>query len=127
MKGKKKSKSKGKESANVQKFVPMSSHWPGKISNPDLFSTFAQEIRAKIEAKKENPLISLKIIHLGLRGFRDFMITIPKETSISRLQCEITRIQFDGSVPPSDIIIFLQRVESPFDAIEKRYFPKKLM
>ncbi|KAJ3305970.1 hypothetical protein HDV03_000812 [Kappamyces sp. JEL0829] len=112
---------KGKESDGLgPKFVPMPSHWPGKLSDPDLFAMFAKQVRLETEAKKEYPLVALKIVHLGLKGFRDFIIVVPKDTTIYRLQSEISRIGFDSGVPPSDIIVFHRRVESPFETIQKR-------
>ena len=114
----------GKEVSGKAEFIPMATHWPGKISNEDLFAQFALQTRAQLSALAESPLVALRISQLGMKNLTDFMIVVPASISVMRLQLEIAKSQFDGSVLPSDIVIFTQNVEKSDEKIEKRMLKK---
>lgn len=116
----------GKEvSAGKAEFIPMATDWPGKISNEDLFAQFSQQTRAQLSALAESPLVALRISQLGMKNFTEFMIVVPASISVMRLQLEIAKSQFDGSVLPSDIVIFTQNVEKSDEKIEKRMLKRE--
>jgi hypothetical protein len=114
-KGKKK-----EQAAAAPKFVPMPRNWPGKISSDDLFAEFAQKVRLEIEAKNENPLVTLRIMQLGFKDIHDFLITVPKSTTIFRIQNEIAKIQHNGSIYPKDVIIFKKELDHPAQRLQKK-------
>ena len=68
--------------------------------------------------------MALRISQLGMKNLTDFMIVVPASISVMRLQLEIAKSQFDGSVLPSDIVIFTQNVEKSDEKIEKRMLKK---
>ncbi|KAI8898749.1 hypothetical protein BC833DRAFT_564671 [Globomyces pollinis-pini] len=114
-------KKRGKEKDLSEKthFVPMPKYWPGKISQDDLFSEFSIGIRNEIHRQNQNPLVTLRVIQLDFKH-HDFIITIPKSSTIFRVQCEIARIQHDGSVNQKDVIIFLQEPRTPATLIKEK-------
>jgi hypothetical protein len=114
-KGKKKD-----QAVAAPKFVPMPRNWPGKISNDDLFAEFAQKVRLEMEAKNEHPLVTLRIMQLGFKEFHDFLITVPKSTTIFRIQNEIAKIQHNGSIYPKDVIIFKKELDHPSQRLQKK-------
>lgn len=113
----KKGKGKSEGTSKVTPFVP--TRWPGKISDPDLFASFASQVRAKLAAEADSPLATFQIRQLGLKEFSGCKIILPKTSTIFRLQLEIAKVLFNNSVAPSEILIFKQNVESPFEAIER--------
>lgn len=110
---------KGKEVSD-KTFLPMPTHWPGKISDPDLFAQFVEQQRLTISATSDSPFVALRISQIGLKNFTDFMIVVRKNLSLFGLQIEISKHQFQNSVSPEDIVIFKNKVDNAFEKIENR-------
>ena len=109
--GKKSKKKDAKPDNTAKKFIPVPTHWPGKISNENLFAAFAREMREDSNDKDQFKFVCLRIKQIGW-SFHDFFITLPKSATIMQLQNEIAKIQHVGSVAPEKIIIY-KHLKSP--------------
>ena len=101
---------KGKEIKNAAPFVPMPKSWPGKISDPNLFESFAKQVQSKVDLAKENPLVRFKIKQHEW-DFNEMLISLPKSTTIYRLKCEVVKLLHASSISPLDILIYAQKPE----------------
>nr|KAJ3419770.1 hypothetical protein HK105_006529 [Polyrhizophydium stewartii] len=90
--GKRKGKKKNAGDLPGQKFEPMPLTWPGKVSDENLFSSMAREVRAELEAQQQDRHVCLRVRQLDW-DFHDFFITLPKSATIYRLQHEIAKAQ----------------------------------
>jgi hypothetical protein len=100
---------KKKELQSNSKFIPMPECWPGKISADELFEELAKKVRFECQSKNESQLVTLRIQQLGVNNLHDFTITLPKKSTIYRVQSEIAKIQHQHSVFPKDVIIFRKK------------------
>ncbi|KAJ8327079.1 hypothetical protein QVD99_005053 [Batrachochytrium dendrobatidis] len=100
----KKSKKDTHESIQ-QKFEPIPLTWPGKMSSVDLFSNIAIQAREAIQHKQFDLYVCLRIRQVDWE-FHDFFITLPKNTTIYRLQHEIAKVQHLSAINPEDIMIY---------------------
>ncbi|KAJ1329975.1 hypothetical protein BSLG_009867 [Batrachochytrium salamandrivorans] len=83
----------------------MPKSWPGKISSKDLFASAAFEAREKIDLEQKDMHVCLRIRQLDWE-YHDFFITLPKNSTIYRLQHEIAAAQHLSAVSPEDIVIY---------------------
>ncbi|KAL2911839.1 hypothetical protein HK105_208689 [Polyrhizophydium stewartii] len=114
--GKRKGKKKNAGDLPGQKFEPMPLTWPGKVSDENLFSSMAREVRAELEAQQQDRHVCLRVRQLDW-DFHDFFITLPKSATIYRLQHEIAKAQHLLSVSPEDVIIYRK---SPYEAFAEQ-------
>ncbi|KAI8896674.1 hypothetical protein BC833DRAFT_596602 [Globomyces pollinis-pini] len=118
-KSKRKAKGKSKDTTATP-FVPMPRVWPGMIEDDTQFAEFADKVKRELNAKKKDPLVTLRIMQFGFQKTHDFIITLPKNAPIFRLQSEIAKIQHANSVLASDVIIFLREPETPMFVKSKK-------
>ena len=83
----------------------MLKNWPGRQSNVELFSELAANARNAISEQHKCAFVQLRITQLGW-NYNDILITLPKNTTIYRLCCEIAHILHDNSVPPESLVIY---------------------
>lgn len=82
--------------------------------DPASFEDFAKEVNQKLEEAKVHPYVRLRIVQVSWEvyirhnviQFNDIYITLPKKTTIFRLQCEIATCLQRGSVTSDDMYNF---------------------
>ncbi|KAI8913479.1 hypothetical protein EDD86DRAFT_105562 [Gorgonomyces haynaldii] len=99
----KKGKKKDQKPNTQKPFVPMPRQWPGKQSNADLFSQFAQEMRQNLVPKEQFVRLYVQQYQWD---FNKVYITLPKESTLFRLQMEIAKLLHGNAVAPQSIVVY---------------------
>ncbi|KAJ3325572.1 hypothetical protein HDV06_003342 [Boothiomyces sp. JEL0866] len=112
---------KGKKSGSsyqAPKFVPMPTHWPGKISSEDLFNSFAQQVRKELNHQAENSNVVIRVIQIGFK-YHDCILELPKQATLFRFKSEIARLLHGNSVGIEDIIVFRKKAQTPAERLQE--------
>ncbi|KAI8800569.1 hypothetical protein BJ742DRAFT_69431 [Cladochytrium replicatum] len=128
--GTKKSKQKKDGKKSEQKVPKTDPVPPADVTLRPSTTAAAQEHRRAWAHQQPSRLVTLRVRQVDFGSFHDFLVTLPKDATVHRLRCDISRFQHNGrvvcAVHPDDVILYRSNpVPSP-DSLDDPPMPCEL-